>query len=87
MNLCEFFTHHGRIKTLRRVATRVGLGLAKLHCSQVGLRGAELDFVGEELQTMVVRSENYLQTLPCGPDLARVAPTRTGRQRDAAAWY
>src|SRR5439155_136253 len=69
MNLCEFFTHHGRIKTLRRIATRVGLGLAKLHCSQVGLRGAELDFVGEELQTMVVRSENYLQTLACGRDL------------------
>ncbi|PYU47294.1 MAG: hypothetical protein DMG53_09485 [Acidobacteria bacterium] len=69
MNLCEFFTHHGRIKTLRRVATRVGLGLAKLHCSRVGLRGAELDFVGEELQTMVVRSENYLQTLACGRDL------------------
>ena len=69
MNLCEFFTHHGRIKTLRRIATLVGLGIAKLHCSQVGLRGAELDFVGEELQTMVVRSENYLQTLACVPDL------------------
>jgi anti-sigma regulatory factor (Ser/Thr protein kinase) len=69
MNLCEFFTHHGRIKTLRRIAIRVGLALAKLHCSQVGLRGAELDFVGEELQTMVVRSENYLQTLTCVPDL------------------
>jgi len=69
MNLCEFFTHHGRIKTLRRIAARVGLGLAKLHCSQVGFRGAEVDFVREELRTMVVRSENYLHTLACGPDL------------------
>ena len=92
MNLWEYFTYRGRLKTLCRTAKRIARALAHLHRSQVVFPEAEPERVGDGLQAMVLQAEKHLQTLPCGPDLVnrfRVAAQRMqsraafGRQRIA----
>ncbi len=93
MNLWEYFTYRGRLKTLCRTAKRIARALAHLHRSQVVFPEAEPERVGDGLQAMALQAEKHLQTLPCGPDLVnrfRVAAQRIqsraafGRQRIAA---
>jgi hypothetical protein len=69
MNLWEFLTFRGSLKSLRHRAERVGQTLAYLHRSQVALRRAETDLAGEELPAMIARTETNLQTRPCGTEL------------------
>lgn len=69
MNLWEYFTDRGRLKTLRRTAKRIARALARLHRSQVVFPHADPECAGGGVRELAVRTEKYLQTLPCGPDL------------------
>lgn len=69
MNLWEYSTCHSRLKTLRRIAKRIGRALQRLHWSPIVFPGGEPERVGEELLAMMERAEKHLQSLPYGPGL------------------
>jgi anti-sigma regulatory factor (Ser/Thr protein kinase) len=69
MNLWEYFTYRGRLKSLRHGARRIGRALARLHRSRVMFPGVEPDPFEERLQAILLGAETALQTLPAGSQL------------------
>ena len=87
MSLWEYLTYRQSLKALRHCAKRIGGALARLHRSQVVLRGVEPDSAGDGLQGMVARAETTLQTLPSGPDLVNRFRVCIQRIRErSASW-
>jgi hypothetical protein len=86
MNLWEFLTFRGSLKSLRHRAERAGEALACLHRSQITLPRAETEFAEEELPAMIARTETNLQSLPRATELVRRFRTCVARLPEQPAF-
>jgi len=91
LNLREYLTHRGSLKSLRHAAERAGQTLAALHRSQLPFRIVETAFGKDRFRAMVARAESNLAALGYGVDLVncfrhcaeRVREWAGGRQPSA----